>query len=297
MAVSISEQPPADPIKVKLDDEIESLEARIAGLHQRRVIQSANIINSRSSQTILKRLRSAHKPLGAEDGNPLYSVASSNSQKQLAYNQECLYRICSGVTTFKVKDPDPRSIDKGAVLGIRIEGFQSGRYVRPYYVFLNRHHSDSSAWRVHRHTVPPCIPVDNLADRYLPAPTQSGDLFKGPKQALPRFVKALRTHIVGYHNRITVIAAMRRAFGLSTSKEQEEGRELIFSDISAADAEAKHIRLEWMDGRIGRAVVSSKGRIVKCVVIGEDGRDRTTERAVLGGGGRIEGMTERLLEL
>ena len=110
-------------------------------------------------------------------------------------------------------------------------------------------------------------------------------------------MKALRSHIVGYHNRITVIAGMRRAFGLSASKEQGEGRELIFSDISAADAEAKHIRLEWMDGRIGRAVVSSKGKILKCVVIGEEGRDRTTERAVLGAGGRIEGMTGRLLEL
>lgn len=110
-------------------------------------------------------------------------------------------------------------------------------------------------------------------------------------------MKALRSHIVGYHNRITVIAGMRRAFGLNANKEQGEGRELIFSDISAADAEAKHIRLEWMDGRIGRTVVSSKGKILKCVVIGEEGRDRTTERAVLGGGRRIEGMSGRLLEL
>ncbi|KFY49215.1 hypothetical protein V496_10192 [Pseudogymnoascus sp. VKM F-4515 (FW-2607)] len=296
MAGLPSEHPP-DPVQAELDDQIESLEARIAGLHQRRVIQTANIINSRSSQTILKRLRSTPKSLETGDNNPLHSVANSNSQKQLAYNQECLYRICSGVTTFKVKDPDPCSIDKGAVLGIRIEAFQSGRFIRPYYVFLNRHHPDSSAWRVHRHTVPPCIPLDYLADRYLPAPTQSGDLLKGPRQALPRFVKALRSHIVGYHNRITVITGMRRAFGLSGNKEQGDERQLIFSDISAADAEAKHIRLEWMDGRIGRAVISSKGKILKCVVIGEDGRDRTTERAVMGGGGRIEGITGRLLEI
>lgn len=110
-------------------------------------------------------------------------------------------------------------------------------------------------------------------------------------------MKALRSHVVAYHNRVTVIASMRRAFGLGTNKEQGEGRELIFSDISPADAEAKHIRLEWMDGRIGRAVISSKGKILKCVVIGEDGRDRTTERAVLGGGGRVEGITGRLLEM
>ena len=268
------------------------------GLHQRRIIQTTNIITSRSSQTILKRLRSMPKSADADDNNPLHSVVSSNSQKQLAYNQECLYRICSGVTTFKVKDPDPYSADDGTVLGIRIEAFQSGRFIRPYYVFLNRHHLDNSAWRVHRHTVPPCIPLDALAKRYLPQPTQSGDTVKVPKQGLPRFVKALRFHIVGYHSRIAVIAGMRRAFGLDKSKDGDKGkrRELTLSDISAADAEARHIRLQWMDGKIGRAVVSSNGNIIKCVVIGEDGRDRTTERIVLGGDGRIDGMTERLLE-
>jgi central kinetochore subunit Mal2/MCM21 len=238
------------------------------------------------------------KSTDPDDNSPLHGAISSNSQKQLTYNQECLYRICSGVTTFKVKDPDPYSTNKGAVLGIRIEAFQNGRFIRPYYVFLNRHHLDNNAWRVHRHTVPPCIPLDALVNRYLPAPTQSGDALKVPKQALPRFVKALRSHAVAYHNRIAVIGGMRRSFGLDASKggEKEKRRELTLSDVSAADAEARQIRMEWMDGRIGRAVVNSKGTVIKCVVIGDEGRDRTTERTVLGGDGRIDGMTGRLLE-
>lgn len=165
-------------------------------------------------------------------------------------------------------------------------------------MFFNSFHPDSGALKVHRHTVPPCIPLQHLAKIYLCSPVQTGHTWKVPKQALSHFVKALRSHIVSYHNRVAVITSMRRAFRLNSSRggDKGKGRELTFSDISAADAEARHIRLEWLDGRIGRAVVNAKGMVVKCVVIGEEGRDRSTERAVLGGDGRIEGMARRLLE-
>jgi len=62
------------------------------------------------------------------------------------------------------------------------------------------------------------------------------------------------------------------------------------------DAEAKQVRIEWMDGKIGRMVVGRGGEVLKCVVIGEEGRDRETERVVLGGDGRMEGVAGRLLE-
>lgn len=146
--------------------------------------------------------------------------------------------------------------------------------------------------------MPPCIPLAALAERYLPTPSQSGDALKTPQQNLSRFVKALRAQVASYHNRVAVIAGMRKSFGLDAKKgvDKGKGRELTISDVSAADAEARQIRLEWMDGRIGRAVMGPKGVVLKCVVIGEEGRDRTTERAVLGGDGRIEGVADRLLE-
>jgi central kinetochore subunit Mal2/MCM21 len=65
-------------------------------------------------------------------------------------------------------------------------------------------------------------------------------------------------------------------------------------DITVADAEAKQIRFEWVDDRIGRAVVDSKGEIQKCVIIGEEGRDRDTERKVLGGNRRLESAAKRM---
>ncbi len=265
-------------------------------LRQRRAVQASTILSSRASKPILQKLRPPpSKTPQAEEANPLHLAVLDTAQKQAAHNQECLYRITAGVTTFKVRDPDPYAVDQGAVVGVRIEAFQGGRYVRPYYVFLNRPFDDSGILRVHRHTVPPCIPLAALAERWLPAPNRVGDLLK-KKQSLTRFIRALKLQITAYHNRVAVIASMRNAFGLESKRGNKgKGRESGLADVSAADAEARQIRLEWLDGRIGRAVMDDKGQMAKCVVIGEQGRDRDTERRILGGDSRVEGLAERLL--
>jgi central kinetochore subunit Mal2/MCM21 len=54
------------------------------------------------------------------------------------------------------------------------------------------------------------------------------------------------------------------------------------------------VRIEWVDGRIGRRVVGEGGEVRKCVVIGEEGRDFETERRVARGA--MEGIGERLRE-
>lgn len=115
------------------------------------------------------------------------------------------------------------------------------------------------------------------------------------KQDLRRFARALRKEIVGYHNRISVIKALRKEFKLDEKVSRKgKGRERVIADISAADAKAKQVRIEWVDGRIGRCVVGEGGDVKKCVVIGEDGRDWETERRVVRGG--MEGIGERLRE-
>lgn len=117
----------------------------------------------------------------------------------------------------------------------------------------------------------------------------------GKRQDLSRFVRAVRREVVGYHNRISVIKGLRREFKLDEKVSRKgKGRERVIADITAADAEAKQVRIEWVDGRIGRAVVDDKGEVRKCVVVGEDGRDREVERRVVGGG--MEGIGERLRE-
>lgn len=118
-----------------------------------------------------------------------------------------------------------------------------------------------------------------------------------------RLVRALRREIIGYHNRSTAIKSLRKSFKLDEvisekSKKKGKGREKVIENISAADAEAKQLRIEWVDGRIGRAVVNEKGEVLKCVIVGEEGRDYVNERRVVGEGGkgRMEGVGERLLE-
>ena len=107
---------------------------------------------------------------------------------------------------------------------------------------------------------------------------------------------------MGFHNRTTVIKSLRKSFKLDEVSKKGKGKgkdsNKVIVDIAAVDAEVKQIRIEWVDGRIGRAVVDENGEVLKCVVIGEEGRDYASERRIVGEGGkgRIEGLAERLME-
>lgn len=217
-------------------------------------------------------------------------------EEQSAHKQQCLYRACATITTFKVKDPDPNAVDEGNVLGLRFEIMSKAKFVRPYYVMLNRPYSNRRYLRVHRHTIPQCIPLSGLAARHLPAPTSKNDDDEAPKaQDLSRFARALRRELVRYHNRAAVIGDMKKAAGLGSKKTPgQEPSETAILDISAADAEAKQISLQWRDGRSGRLVMNDDGAVVKMVVQGDNGQDRETVRQFLGGAVRIEEVTQRL---
>ncbi|KAG8166470.1 hypothetical protein KVR01_002159 [Diaporthe batatas] len=232
-------------------------------------------------------------------------------EKQTAYDQHCLYRACAGITTFRVRDPDPNAVDGGNVLGVRIEVVARSRFMRPYFVLLNRPYSYARdeprrrSLRVHRHTVPPCIPIAALAARYLPAPPKpahpggaedAAAASRARRQDLSRFVRCLRREIVRYHNRVSVIADLRRAVGLDgrrrDAEELAEGSPLLA--ISAADTEAKQVRVDWKDGRSGRLVIGDDGDVVKLVVFGDMGRDRELARELLGDGARLEDVALKL---
>lgn len=234
-------------------------------------------------------------------------------EKQTAYDQHCLYRACAGITTFRVRDPDPNAVDGGNVLGVRIEVMTRSKFLRPYFVLLNRPYTGDErrrrSLRVHRHTVPPCIPIGGLAARYLPAPPKpvvtggsedGGDAAAASRgkhqQDLSRFVRCLRREIVRYHNRVSVIADLRRATGLDgkrrDAEELAEGSPLLA--ISAADTEAKQVRVDWKDGRSGRLVIGDDGDVVKLVVFGDMGRDRELTRELLSDGSRLEDVARKL---
>ncbi|KAI1328199.1 cenp-O kinetochore centromere component [Xylariaceae sp. FL0255] len=290
----------------KLQEEIAKLKAHVASLKHDLKIQSATLMTANSTRQLLS---STSHPVGRP------SLAAAKTKQKLlarldqhdAHKQQCLYRACASITTFKIQDPDPNAVDGGRVLGLRFEIMSKARFVRPYYVMLNRPYTNNHWLRVHRHTVPPCVPLAGLAARYLPAPAKSKGVDDNDdtptKQDLSRFARALRRELVRYHNRAAVIGDLKRAVGLGTKtakKVVEDGDESEIMntadlvDVSAADAEAKQISMQWRDGRSGRLVLNDDGEIVKMVVQGDNGQDRNTARQFLGGSVRVENVTVRL---
>jgi central kinetochore subunit Mal2/MCM21 len=289
----------------------------VASLKKQLKVQTTTLISSDATRHILESL-SQDLPRGGldllhlpQEPNPIREKVVKRSRAQAAYNQQCLYRTCAAVTTFKVRDPDPNAVEDGSVLGVRFEVMSKERFMRPYYVMLNRPYENSRFLRVHRHTVPPCIPLPGLAARHLPAPAKSANDERQPTQDLSAFVRALRREIVRYHNRAARIADLRTAAGLEADegherdkarereKEQDRDRDrerdeedaleenlLVGSravaSIDKADAQAKHVAIEWKDGRTGRLVMDDDGRITRLLVFGEGGRNREMARRLLG---------------
>ncbi|KAK4234034.1 hypothetical protein C8A03DRAFT_47545 [Achaetomium macrosporum] len=310
-----------------LDDEIEDLQTKVSSLKRQIRIHTSTLITAPSTRLLLTEDEPSTPSLtlpraGNNNHNNSSSITDSllkqklvsQSALQQAHNQQCLYRACAGITTFRARDPDPHAVDGGAILGLRIEVVSRARFLRPYYVLLNRPYPGPEAsrhLRVHRHTLPPCIPLAGLAARYLPAPTVGGKSGSSSredgdagaaraqqKQDLARFARALRREVVRYHHRLGIIADLKKAAGLGRPRSGEgESPERQLVDISPADAEAKQLTIEWADGRTGRLVMGDDGEILKLVVVGENGRDREAGRDLLGGAVRVEDVVKRLATL
>lgn len=326
-----------------IDDEIGNLKKRGTSTTTQTDIQSRNTMLTLI--LIVKQLR-------AEINTHVSTLASAYApeefpaelldavNKQQAHTQENLWRIGAGVTAFRVQDPDPRAVDGGSVLGIRFEIMRSGRFLQPYVVLLNRPYGterrseseDNVArtyLRVHRHTIPTCIPLSGLAARYLPPPTASegvGDEdvpAERKTQNLSLFVKELRQRLVAYHNRLGAVADMRKAAGLGADRKNARGRKEDVAtgteqaressdedesrvessdvgaprrivEISLADAEAKQIKLDWSNGDVCRLVISDSGEVENCVMYGAQGRDMQAAREFLQRVTRVEMLTETI---
>jgi central kinetochore subunit Mal2/MCM21 len=245
------------------------------------------------------------------------SLLSERATLHAAHNAQSLYRACAGVTTFRVRDPDPKAVDGGAVLGLRIEVVTRARFQKPFYILLNRPWENrKESWKVHRHTVPAAIPINGIAARHLPAPPRrthndngadhlEGEAPTGRSQDLNKFVRTLRRELVRYHNRMAGIADLRRAAGLDAAGEDKVSAERrgdadagqgSITDISPADPAAMQIKIDWKDGRSGRLVLDEYGRVTKFVVLNEQGRSRGTTRRLLARGMELDDVVTMLAE-
>lgn len=176
--------------------------------------------------------------------------------------------------------------------------------------------------RVHRHTVPAFIDMARVEGVYLPFPGagKGGDLDgdsdvegeeggetrksgrKGRKQDLRGFVRELRRELMAWHLRGDAVELLREKLGLSEEGQIDPSERLSpearggIMALAPTAVEARYVRLEWEDGRVGRFKLSNAGIVERAVVIGDDGRDKQIEDEMTGGGGRVETLLERLKE-
>ncbi|EGX95319.1 Centromere protein Cenp-O [Cordyceps militaris CM01] len=292
-------RPQVDP----LDKEIASLKKRVAAMQKRLQIECCTILSSTPIQNMIQETSfsttsNTTSSLFKSAQTPDAAAASlqKRSAQQAAYMQQCAYRIATPVTAFKIRDPDPHAVDAGHVLGLRFEVMSQGHFLRPYYVMLNRPWPASPAHlRVHRHTVPPAVPVGGLATRYLPPPRAADAAQAQTAQDLDRFARALRREIMRFHNRLGLTADLRKTLGLQRKGRAEEtltDRHVVEAGI--ADVEAKHVKLAWADGRSGRILMDQDGKVEKFVVFGPEGRDWRMTRLVFDTGDGVDDIARKL---
>ncbi|KAH8719395.1 Cenp-O kinetochore centromere component-domain-containing protein [Phaeosphaeriaceae sp. PMI808] len=235
-------------------------------------------------------------------------------------NLENIYRACAGVTAYKVKDPDPNAINNGNILGVSIDVAVAGRFLQTYHVLLNWSEGDGSRLlKVHKHTIPPFIPLQHLVDKWLPTSGKLADV--DPEQDLVRFGRLLRKELAGWHMRARAMEDLRKEAGLAGQSVGEgndagladAGRVLNAfvssddddrsSDVEDAggsarildiewDAAVRQVTVTWSDRRVIVASIAKDGRIEKAVCRARNGsRDVALSRKAIG---PVGGLIRRL---
>lgn len=306
LSAYISNPPPFQIIS-KLTSPVRTLQ------HRKRFLSSSLL----SSDSIQKHLRKPPTTLTTIENevSPLIRAAGAHSDSNH-------HRIAFGTTAFPFKDPSPTaSAENSNLLGVRIDVcVRGGRFAKPYYVLLRRERvrgEKEVRLRVHRHTVPAFIDLGSIEGFYLPFPgnrqgkgvdsdgEEEDEPLKptrksGRRQDLRGFVRELRRELVAWHLRGDAVELLREKLGLSeeslidpAERLSPESRGGIVA-LAPTAVEARYVRLEWEDGRVGRFKLSNAGIVERAVVIGDDGRDKQIEDAMTGGGGRVETLLERL---
>ena len=266
-------------------ESVEQLDSDISDLHARIATLKAHCAN-------LSSVLLSQPNLAARLGND--ATVKRLIDQQSKRNLENTYRACAGVTAYKVKDPDPNAINNGDILGISIEVSVNGGFVDTYHVlFTVRDYDNSKRLRIHKHTIPAYIPLQQLANKWLPQGTRDADSVKNPDQDLVKFGRALRKELVSWHMRLDAVHDMRNQAKLPDPQAQDEldndvisgGRVLnafVSSDASSdaeeddgsspvrildieADAAVRQVTVTWSDGRTAVLVVTKDGRVERAI--------------------------------
>ncbi|EPS26830.1 hypothetical protein PDE_01769 [Penicillium oxalicum 114-2] len=299
-----------DPQEEELDADLQTIRAEIRALQCRKRYLASSLLSSDSIQRLMRKPSQTAFTSLHEEVSPLVKAAGSHADLNH-------HRIAFGTTAFPFKDPSPNASSQ-TLLGVRIDVcVRGGRFAKPYYVLLNKERGRGVREKrltVHRHTIPAFIDLPRLENVYL-SPTRSktgvneedGERTGAPRgqkyarsQDLRGFVRELRRELTAWHLRRDAVELLREKLGLSEAllidpadRLTPEARGGIIA-LESTSTEARYLRLEWEDGRVGRLKLSNSGIVERAVVIGDNGRDKVTEDAMTSSGGRIETLLERL---
>lgn len=150
--------------------------------------------------------------------------------------------------------------------------------------------------RVHRHTIPTFIPLQNLLAKHLPPP---GKQRGGKGQNLTRLVKEMRGELVAHHKRVEAVEKLRdecRGKKVEVQMVDLSGRELEVRWEDGAVAKVRVGRDGVVEGAVARLAVEERSKGVGKRMVDVErrilGRDVTGE----GEAGRVEGLVQRLVE-
>ena len=219
------------------------------------------------------------------------------------------HRLALGVTAFSLTDPSPDTSNR-PLLGIRFEVCsREGWFDSPsYYVMCKTVSDESNEMRVHQHTIPALVPVQQYEERYLPLQDEGygseASMLEGGGQDLKGFVKAVRADLLSWRSRQESIALTKEKLGLD-AEDVIEGNpirdKLGVSSLNATGVDALYVRVVWGCGWVGRIKIDTDGSIKAAVVLGnidgEDQRIKKVERMLSPDGARLEDLYDLLKKM
>ncbi|KAJ5624376.1 hypothetical protein N7510_000685 [Penicillium lagena] len=329
-------QPPSpspDPREGRLDSEIASIRTQIRTLHRRRRVLTSSLLTSDPIQRLLQRPRVTTSLDNISSISPLVRAAGTHADSnhhRIAFGTTAFpfkdpSPTASGDLLGLRIDVCARNgrFAKPYYVLLRRERARGSAGVDAGAGHPRRR------LRVYRHTVPAFISIAKLEQKYLPPSRQDSNWHReeqgenmnleedeeededGPskpgkesgsaarKQDVHGFVRELRRELVAWHVRVDAVDLLREKLALMESSTDMntapvEGTGIV--SLSSTALEARYVRLEWEDGRVGRFKLSNTGLVERAVVIGDQGRDKKVEGAMTGSGGRVETILERLRE-
>jgi central kinetochore subunit Mal2/MCM21 len=215
-----------------LDDEIAQVRAEIQALTQQRKLLTSSLLSSTKVQSRLSDNpppTTTHPP---NDGTPL------NIANVQEHNQSNVHRLAFGVTGFPFVDPSPELQTKNPLLGIRIDVCnRHGKFDSSYYIFCVRANDRGQELRIHRHTIPALVPLEQYERVYLPwssPPREEDEGYvgsdgaenaegEGRKQDLHTLVSRVRYDLVSWRLRKDAAEWLKEELGLSRQNRNGEG--------------------------------------------------------------------------